>query len=372
MFSRYKGITVIGILAVLALTANQAKAYEVTDKLSIGSMLAGTYQYQALGDSKSDFDDAGRGAVPLQVEISYNPIEHSEFFIKLGFSAGNGLNTEYSPFYLAPWAATLEDDLKDINGRNRDYLLTAWYKHTFNLLNRHQLNLTGGIIDATDYLDENAYSNDEYTQFMNEALVNGPQGFLPSYDIGGAVEWQYQQFGIKGVIMNVGENDEGKNFNYYGIQLSYTLKSDIGIGNYRAILNTTSEDFLDPKGYEYESLSSLLLSFDQELGKFFGVWLRLGWAIDDAAIEWEELYSGGINLKGSKWQRPYDNIGIGYAYLEGGNTGIDNSQVFETYYRCGIEEYFSATADIQYMKDRMLQDGSTDGWIFGIRLTAEM
>ncbi len=49
---------------------------------------------------------------------------------------------------------------------------------------------TGGIIDSTDYVDENAYANDEYTQFMNEALVNGPNGFAPSYDIGGAVEWE--------------------------------------------------------------------------------------------------------------------------------------------------------------------------------------
>jgi hypothetical protein len=47
------------------------------------------------------------------------------------------------------------------------------------------LDATIGIIDATDYLDENACSNDEYTQFMNEALVNGPNAFLPSHDSAG-------------------------------------------------------------------------------------------------------------------------------------------------------------------------------------------
>jgi len=69
--------------------------------------------------------------LPFQTEISYNPTPSNEIFIKFGFPFDNGLNEGPSPFYLALWAATLEDDVKDINGRNRDYLLTAWYKHIF-------------------------------------------------------------------------------------------------------------------------------------------------------------------------------------------------------------------------------------------------
>jgi hypothetical protein len=45
----------------------------------------------------------------------------------MGFAAGNGLNSSDSrnrpPFVLATWAADPEDDVEDINGRNRDYLL---------------------------------------------------------------------------------------------------------------------------------------------------------------------------------------------------------------------------------------------------------
>ena len=52
--------------------------------------------------------------------------------------------------------------------------------------------------------------------------------------------------------------------------------------------------------------------------------------------------------------------------------GIDNSQVFETYYRYALNEHFAATADIQYMKDSMKAGSDSDGWIFGIRLTAEI
>jgi hypothetical protein len=151
-------------------------AYDVTNKLSIGGVISGAYQYQSV-DDLSDVDNAGRGALPIQPEFSFMATERDEIFVKFGFAAGNGLN-EKSPFVLASWGADLEDDVKDINGRSRDYLLTAWYNHTLQFGGDGSLALSGGIIDATDYLDENAFANDEFTQFMNEALVNAPNAFF--------------------------------------------------------------------------------------------------------------------------------------------------------------------------------------------------
>jgi porin len=79
----------------------------------------------------------------------FTPTDKDEIFAKFGFAGGNGLN-EKSPFLLAPWAADLEGDVKDINGRSRDYLLTAWYKHTLQFAEDLTLALTGGIVDATE------------------------------------------------------------------------------------------------------------------------------------------------------------------------------------------------------------------------------
>ena len=73
------------------------------------------------------------------------------------------------------------------------------------------------MIDATDYLDENAFSNDEYTKFMNESLVNRSNAFLHSYDIGGALEWDIGILSLKGVVMAIGSNDDGNAFTFYGI-----------------------------------------------------------------------------------------------------------------------------------------------------------
>ena len=201
---------------VAALEKKQEKKEEEFGKLSdlaryvsIGGVLSGAYQYEWV-NGPSDVDDSGRGAISFQPEVSITPTEADEIFFLFGFAAGNGFHA-VTPFVLAPWAAGLEDDVKDINGRNRDYLLQAWYKHTFAFSEDHALGLIGGIIDSTNDLDGNAYSNDEYTQFMNEALVNASNGILPSWDIGGAMEWDLRPIGVRRSDMNVGENDDGNN-----------------------------------------------------------------------------------------------------------------------------------------------------------------
>jgi porin len=348
-----------------------AFGYDINDKFSVGGVLAGAYQYQSV-DDLSGADDTGRGALPIQPEFSFRPTDKDEIFAKFGFAIGNGLN-EKSPFNLAPWAADLEDDVKDINGRNRDYLLTAWYKHTFQFSENHALGITGGVIDATDYLDENAYANDEFTQFMNGALVNGPNAFAPSYDIGGAIEWEMNQFNVKGVYMNVGENDDGENFNFFAVQIGYALATSLGEGNYRLIYQHTSDDFLDPLGTTKESRQCLIFSFDQKFGEIIGGWIRFGFGDDDAAVDYKDLYSGGINVSGKLWGREQDNIGLGYGYLRGANTGIDKTQVAEGYVRFGLNDYVAATLDVQYMDDDYDPGAgiNVDGWIFGARMTVE-
>lgn len=106
-----------------------------------------------------------------------------------------------------------------------------------------------------------------------------------------------------------------------------------------------------------------------------GGFLRFAWQTDDRAVDYKALYSGGLNFGGNGWGRDADNIGIGYAYLPGGNLDVDNSRVFEAYYRADLTGYAALTADVQYMKDDIEKiDPRQDnpiGWILGLRLTAE-
>ena len=355
--------------SVLMMLIGQASAYDVSDRLTIGGVIAGAMQCQRLSE-KAGADNECDSALPLQPELSFRPTDTDEFFVKAGFANGNGLNGK-SPFVLAPWAADLHDDVKNINGSSRDYLLTAWYQHTFRLATGSTLAATAGIIDATDYLDENAYANDEYAQFMNEALVNGPNVFLPSYDAGGALGWSAGPWSLRGVLMKVNENDDGNEFTFYGAQLGYTLQTGLGEGNYRVLVDRTSKDFLGNDGDSKHQRASLLFSFDQQLGNAVGAFLRFGWQDDGAAVNYESIWSGGIDIKGNLWHRDQDNIGLGYAWLDGGNQDIRQSQAAEAYYRFVINDNLALSADVQYMIDALQDQQNPRGFIYGLRLTAE-
>jgi porin len=150
----------------------------------------------------------------------------------------------------------------------------------------------------------------------------------------------------------------------------------VGEGNYRAIYQSTSESFLnaDPTVKTLHPLTALFLSFDQEFGDIFGGWIRFGVRPDDETLMYNKsLYSGGINISGTWWGREQDNIGLAYAYINGGNAGIDRTQIAEGYVRFGINEFFALTFDLQYMEDKYdLRAGEdVDGIIAGVRLTAE-
>jgi len=84
------------------------------------------------------------------------------------------------------------------------------------------------------------------------------------------------------------------------------------------------------------------------------------------------LYSGGLNITFKWYGREDDNIGIGYAYLNGKNE-FDYTQVAEVYRRFVLNEYFAARADVQHMKDKYVAPGVDDpeGIIGGSRVTTE-
>ncbi len=362
----------VGAEASLEARVAALEANHWTDKIAVHGVLAGAYQ-EEIPSGPEDAESTGRGALAFQPEISITPTEQDEIVFMFGFPAGEGLNGS-TQMLIAPWAANLEADVKNINGRDRDYLLTAWYKHTFDLGEAHALGVTGGIIDATAYLDQNAYANDEYTQFMNPALVNGPNGFAPSYDLGGAVEWSYGNLYVNGVVMNIGENAAGINYNFFGAEVGYLLKTGLGEGNYRIVYEGGQNAFPDPTGTTLEDRNLVFLCCDQQFGEHVGGWIRLGWGTDDAAVDASNLYSGGLDIGGGLWGRGQDNLGLGYAYIDGGNTGLENAQVGELYYRLVMNDWLALTGDVQYQDNRFedTEAGTDiDAWTLGLRAVVE-
>jgi porin len=369
----FKKILSHQLLAVLivVITPICVSALDLNEKLTIEGTLTGIYQY---GNFDSEgAKDTGRGSGVLDLGVNLHPTDKDEFQITLSYAAGGALNT-IAPFSLVPYADDLEDDLKYINGRNRDYLLEAWYKHTFALSKDVSLGITGGIIDATAYIDDNNFANDEVSQFMNEIFVNHRNVNLPSYDLGGVIELGIANFSIRGLMMNTkyeAGDESFKDYNYYALQIGYALDTALGKGNYRIYGFTTSKRFQDWDRTGEERLQGVGISADQRLSSIIGVFARLGWQNDAAVIDHESAYSGGVNINGKLWGRENDEIGIGYAYLPGADkAAIDNTNAIEAYTKFKISDFSDVTFNIQYINDNMKQEEDRDGFIYGIRLNA--
>jgi porin len=387
------------LLAILLvfLTPMIVSAYDVNEKLSIEGTLTGVYQYGDIESKDEGIDDQfDRGSGAMDLGVNFHPTDKDEFQITLSYAAGNGLNP-IVPFSLAPYADDLEEDLKNINGRNRDYLLEAWYKHTFTFNKDASLGITGGIIDATGYIDDNNFANDEVAQFMNDIFVNNTLANLPSYDIGGVLELEISNFSIRGLMMSsktgyttteetgkvwcehkndwkpvYSDVEKYKEYNYYALQLGYKLGTPMGEGNYRIYGFTTNKRFLDWDGTGEESLQGFGISADQKLSEIVGVFARLGWQDDKAAaVVHDAVYSGGLNINGKLWGRENDEIGVGYAYLNATDKAeIDNTNAIESYAKFQISEFSDITFDVQYINDKMKVGEDKEGVIYGIRLNA--
>jgi len=366
-----KGIKIFGALLVVLTTSVIASAYDVNDKLTINGTLTGVYQY-------GDYDIKGTnnkdgGAAILDLGVNFYPSDTDEFQITTSFAAGNGLNKN-NPFSLVPYADDLEDNLKNINGRNRDYLLEAWYKHTFKLNEKTSLALTGGIIDSTRYIDDNAFANCETAQFMNQIFVNHKNVNLPSYDLGGALELNISNFSMRGVVMNTKFEDQEetfRNYDYYALQIGYSLETSMGDGNYRVYGFTTSKRFTDWDETGKARLKGIGISADQQLSPIIGVFVRAGWQDDAAVIDHEAIYSGGVNINGKLWGREKDEIGLGYAYLSGADdSDIDNTNAIESYIKFQLSEFNDISLDIQYIDDNLKHEDNRKGFIYGVRANA--
>lgn len=370
---------------VAALLGQEALADNITERLALGGTLAMATQCQQVSGA-GDENKCGAGAA-LMPDLTLNLTDRDQVYLLFDFALGNDLNAD-SPFALAPWAASLEDDVQNINGSNRSYLLVATYSHDFQFASDHALQFTGGILDTGVFLDQNAYASDENTQFMNVAFANSHSSYLPTYNPGGALEWRYQDWTLSALGLNGGENQAGESFNYYAAGLAYRLQTAWGEGNYRLMYFATTPDFTADPGGGLERGEGVILSLDQELNSDWGAFLRLVWQGDALLGDYSARYTGGLSVLGTSWGRTRDNLGIAVGYLQGperdsspGERGpmaalpdeapLASTWLGEAYYRFVAAEWLALSADIQYMNDRYRAGEDVSGWVFGLRATLD-
>jgi high affinity Mn2+ porin len=117
------------------------------------------------------------------------------------------------------------------------------------------------------------------------------------------------------------------------------------------------------------------LNAEQALSENTSAFMRLGWNDGHSATwaftEIDNTITGGINIKGKRWKRPDDMLGIAYVlngiskdhwdFLNYGGYGFligdgqlphyGSEQIFETYYSVQITKTLWFSGDYQYIQN---------------------
>ena len=259
----------------------------------------------------------------------------------------------------------------------------------------NRLTIAFGKMSATDSLDNNRYSHDPRTQFLNWSLMyNGAWDYpanVRGYTYGitfdlNQEEWA-ARYGIFAVptVANGAELDprflrgEG---HVVELERRYECDDQPGritfsvyanlahMGKYRdsLALSPINPDITATRSYRVKF--GFGLNWEQKLNEELGVFARLGWN-DDQTESWAFTEIGrtaalGLLLKGNRWNRAEDEVGLAVVvnglsdahrdYLAAGGLGfiVGDGQlhygaetILETYYNWQLKKGINLTFDFQ-------------------------
>ncbi len=281
------------------------------------------------------------------------------------------------------------------------------------------LTFTIGHLSAKDIFDNNAYANDSRSQFMNWSLMANDAWDYPANTIGftngAAAELNARAWSGRVGIFQVSKVANGLRMDWNlahawssvaEVERRYSPKGHPGalrllaydtrahMGNYQDTINDPSlgEDIFLTAAYRYKY--GFGINLDQEIRKNLGVFTRLGWSDGkNQTYEFTDVdrtATAGVSLKGARWRRPDDTVGIGVVvngisaahrqYLAAGGLGITvgdgaldyrAERIAEAYYNWRIARHFQLTADYQYAQDPAYNHARGPVDLFALRFHTE-
>jgi high affinity Mn2+ porin len=276
--------------------------------------------------------------------------------------------------------------------------------------------ITAGKFSMSDFYDDNSYSHDPRTQFMNWALMSNGAWDYPAntkgYTYGLVVELIKPTWAARISSVAVGATANHSDMEYrFGkahsetleltkkLQLIDGLPGSIGfIASYSASKQPSYQDGLkaietgntallnvfsgNAEGLSYGGhKTGLGLNLEQGLTEDLGFFARAGWN-DGKYATWafteiDQTVTAGLSLKGTGWKRKDDVVGIGQivnglsadhrAFLKAGGYGFivgdgtlnyGHETITEAYYSARVTKTFWLSFDYQlvvnpgYNKDR--------------------
>jgi high affinity Mn2+ porin len=261
-----------------------------------------------------------------------------------------------------------------------------------------------GKMSATDIFDDNTYSHDPRSQFLNWALMyNGAWDYPANsrgYDYGATLELNTKdwalRYGVFGEPIVANGSDIDPRFlkaNGHALEWEgrYQIDDHPGklrllaylnnahMGNYQQAILVSPPDIEATRRYRIKY--GFGLNWEQEISKECGIFARLGWN-DGHSESWafteiDATAAFGFLLKGTAWSREQDQLGLAFVingisgphrdFLAAGGTGFiigdgrlnyGAEQIGEVFYNWELAKGVNLTFDLQgvnypaYNRDR--------------------
>jgi carbohydrate-selective porin OprB len=335
-----------------------------------------------------EFRSSNGAGYTADLELTFRPTERGEFFMRLHAGEGDGADKDLkSAGALFANLNTLDDDNPE--GQFMD-LLEAFYTQRF-LEGKGYVSI--GKTHSAVFIDNNAYANDEKTQFVGKPFVNNPvlnseDEYAPLVAIGVS---PLENLSLVGLVISSSHGGDKSVWNnvqdqpFLAAQLTFSPKIGDRPGHYRVYAWDATYDHPDLTDPDTEKPGwGLGLSLEQEISEQAGVFARFAYNNKEVyPVEW--FWSAGTHLKGLLHGRDEDELGVGIAgliansnlnkatadtgfLLTGDNEGTEYH--LEAYYRIRISEYLSVTPDVQYVIDPLGNSHNDD--VFAAMLRAHL
>ncbi len=256
-----------------------------------------------------------------------------------------------------------------------------------------------GKFALTDYFDDNTYSHDPRTQFMNWAIMYNGAWDYPSdtrgYSVGTIQELVMRSWSLRLASVMEPTEANGPTFDTrvsknrgeaLEWELRYKPRSRLGkvrvlgylnredAGTFREALVAGGVPDLGPTRRPGTRKYGFCLNLEQALTSDVGLFGRYGWA-DGKTEAWtftqiDRTISGGISVNGNRWKRPLDVVGVGAArnylsgdqraFLAGGGVGFiigDGTltyapeSIVEVYYAFRVAKCWTIASGYQHIQN---------------------
>jgi high affinity Mn2+ porin len=303
---------------------------------------------------------------------------------------------------------TVEDDINQV----QDKIPTS------------RITINAGKFAMSDFYDNNSYSHDPRTQFLNWSIMSNGAWDYPAntrgYTVGVIAELIKPKWAIRLSSVAVPRIANAPRLEYditkahsetFEIEKKTEIRKHAGLVHF-IVSNTYSKapsyaegmkalatwdrytldviaGHIEAKTYGGKKLG-LFLNIEQELTKEIGLFARAGWN-DGKYATWafteiDRTLHLGLSIKGTKWKRPNDIWGIagvmngisaehrnflkagGYGFIIGdGTLNYGKEQILETYYNARLSKILSLTFDYQFVNNPAYNKDRGPVHVFGIR-----